>query len=177
MAEEWKDIKGYEGKYQISNLGRVRSLPFQFIKSDGRKISLRGKLMLSFDNGRGYQAIFLNNKGKRKLHKIARLVATAFVPNPENKPEVDHIDANRANDIPSNLRWVTHKENCNHPHFIEAAKRVSIGKASKPIVQMDLEENELKEFSSVIEAANTLEVKYHSISSCLNRRTKNSIWF
>lgn len=99
-VEIWKDIEGYEGLYQISNLGNVKSLKNGLLKG--------GKIF-------GYRYIGLCYNGKYKSFRVARLVAKAFIPNTENKPCVDHINAIRDDDRVENLRWVTHKENTNNP--------------------------------------------------------------
>ena len=99
--EVWKDIEGYPN-YQISNKGRVWSVKRQIYM----------KPLIDTD---GYHRIRITAiNGKRKTEKIHRLVALAFVDNPEGKPEVDHIDRNRQNNCAENLRWVTHSENLRH---------------------------------------------------------------
>lgn len=103
--EIWKDIKGYEGLYQISNLGRVKSLSRMMKK---RKCVELIKVP-SITNG-GYYRLPLCKYGKIKYYHIHRLVAEAFIPNLENKPTVDHIDRNRLNNNVCNLRWATYKE-------------------------------------------------------------------
>lgn len=105
--EIWKDIKGYEGKYQISNLGQVKSL--------GNDRSKKEKIRKLNKRKDGYLQVKLWKNGTYKMFKIHQLVAIAFVPNPDNKTDVDHIDTNRSNCHVSNLRWSTHKENCNNP--------------------------------------------------------------
>lgn len=101
MEEIWKDIEGYEGLYQVSNLGRVKKLP-TILKN-------------SLDK-QGYEVVQLvNENGKKKVLKIHRLVANAFIENTENKPQVDHINTIRNDNRVENLRWVTPKENMNNP--------------------------------------------------------------
>ena len=102
VKEEWKDIAGYEGLYQISNFGHVKSL-----HSNGRVLKLHE------DKG-GYLTVCLFWKCKYKCCKVHRLVASAFIANPENKPTVNHIDGNKKNNRVDNLEWATHKENIVH---------------------------------------------------------------
>lgn len=107
VTEEWRDIVGYEGRYQVSNLGRVRSLNYM---RTGRIQVLRPKI-----SKYGYSEIGLLKYGIMKHYKVARLVALSFIPNPEDKPCIDHIDTIRNNDRMSNLRWVTNSENMRNP--------------------------------------------------------------
>ena len=107
MKEAWKDIKGYEGKYKVSNLGRIKSL---YKNKDG-------KVMKYLSNPNGYLYIALT-KGDRNYKRllIHRLVAIHFIPNPEDKPQVNHIDGNKHNNSVSNLEWVTGSENQIHAY-------------------------------------------------------------
>lgn len=103
MNEIWKDIVGYEGLYQVSNLGRVKSLIYS-------------KILKEFNDGRcdGYSKIKLYKDKSNKTIKISRLVAIAFLPNYNNLPVVNHIDGNKQNNSVNNLEWVTHSENQKH---------------------------------------------------------------
>lgn len=101
--EIWKDIKGWEGLYQVSNLARVRST-FRY-----------KKIIKPYIDKWGYLEVNLYRNNKTTHKKIHRLVAEAFIHNPDNKPCVDHIDTNKLNNLPENLRWCTYRENCNNP--------------------------------------------------------------
>ena len=107
--EIWKDIKGYEGYYQVSNLGNVRSL--DRVGRTGK--NLKGRV-LKQKTTKGYNMVGLYKDGKQKHKTVSRLVAKAFVNNPDKKPEVNHIDENKQNNKADNLEWVTAKENSNH---------------------------------------------------------------
>ena len=89
--EIWKDIEGFEGLYQISSWGRVRSI--------------RG-IIKPYQNKKGYYKVGLHKNGKGHKKRVNRLVALAFIPNPHNLPQVDHIDGNKHNNSVTNLRWV-----------------------------------------------------------------------
>lgn len=99
--EMWKDILGYDGVYQVSNFGRVRNV-------------VRGNHILCQSVSSGYPHVSLNRDGVQKSFLVHRLVATLFVPNYDNKPEVNHIDGNKLNNNSTNLEWVTPKENQIH---------------------------------------------------------------
>ena len=107
--ENWKDIKGYEGIYQISKIGMVKSLA-----GTGSGKRPHDSMMNTFGNGNGYAYVTLTKNKKRRNHYIHRLVAEAFVSNPESKPQVNHIDCNKKNNTWNNLEWVTPKENMRH---------------------------------------------------------------
>lgn len=97
--EEWRDIKGYEGKYQISNLGRVKSL--RDSHNNYREKYIKSRIR------RGYLSVTLCNKGKQKQFLVHRLIAEAFIPNPNNYPQVNHKDENKLNNNIENLEWCT----------------------------------------------------------------------
>ena len=101
MEEIWKDVKDYEGLYQVSNLGRVKSVS-------------RNKIMKLSVKVNGYKDVSLSKGNTKKHYLVHRLVAQAFIPNPENKPTVNHIDEDKINNHVSNLEWATMKEQNNH---------------------------------------------------------------
>lgn len=144
MIEEWKDIKDYENLYQISNLGRVKSLGKTIIDSSGRKRIIKERILKGGKDDKGYLYVCLCKDGIHKYIKVHRLVAETFIPNPNNLPCVDHINTIRDDNRVENLRWVTYEENNNNPltrekykdrkHNIteETKKKMSEAKIGKP---------------------------------------------
>jgi len=152
MTEEWKDIEGYEGLYQVSTLGRVRSLP---------RISCQGHPLKGGyrkpQNRSGYLSICLHKEGVWSKYLMHRLVATTFIPNPENKPEVNHIDGNKHNNRVENLEWCTKSENLMH------ASKV-LHRFGTRVVRVE----DGKVFDSIRDAAQVCGVKCSgNISMCL----------
>ena len=115
QKEIWNPIKGFEGLYEVSNLGRVRSLQRTIIQKNGIAITSKGRFKRIGINSVGYPCVTLCKNGKSKQYSLHRILAKAFIPNPDNKPEVDHINTNRTDCRLENLRWVTHAENMRNP--------------------------------------------------------------
>lgn len=120
MKEVWKDIQGYEGLYQVSNLGRVRHLPYT-IKWGGKLEHRPLKESNQHKNTGGYCIVVLSKNSKSKQFLIHRLVAQAFIPNPDNLPEVNHIDEDKTNNKVDNLEWCDRKYNINYGTRTERA--------------------------------------------------------
>ena len=113
--EIWKDISGYDGYYQVSSLGNIRSVDREIeqLSRYGHTVvrSLKGRAVTPTDNGKGYKIVGLTRNGRRQNYYVHKLVADAFVPNPSEKTEINHKDFNKANNSAENLEWVTHLEN------------------------------------------------------------------
>lgn len=105
MVEIWRDIEGYEGLYQVSSLGRVKLLDYRHTGKE-RIMKVR--------RNNGYLIVGLCRDGKQKTFKVHRLVATAFISNPENLPQINHKDEDKTNNIVENLEWCSAKYNCNY---------------------------------------------------------------
>ena len=119
MEEIWKDIKNYEGMYQVSSLGRVRSLDRYVNSSEGRKQFIKGKILkLCYNQKINMYEIHLRKNNKRKCFKVHRLVAEAFIKNddPINKTTINHKDGNRKNNSLENLEWVSYSQNLKHAY-------------------------------------------------------------
>lgn len=113
--EIWKDITGYEGVYQVSNFGRIKSLG-RFLKRGESKIFVDEFIMSGGSTPIGYKTVNLTKNKVRKAFSVHRLVAKAFIPNPEGKPEVNHIDGDKLNNNYTNLEWCTRRENLQHAY-------------------------------------------------------------
>ena len=121
--ENWKDIKGYEGFYQVSDLGRVKSLERDVFNSRGIVYHLKEKILVQGSSKDGYSLVCLSKNGKMKTMKVHRLVAMAFLPNPENKPQVNHKDEVKNNNVVDNLEWCDISYNANYGTKIERQKQ------------------------------------------------------
>lgn len=119
----WKDIKGYEGLYQVSDSGKIRSLD-RIVKDNTRERyqHIKGKELKFTDNGKGYKLVFLTKASIRENKYVHRLVAETFIPNPNNLPEVNHKDLDKNNNCITNLEWISNIDNKRHYQKTEIAK-------------------------------------------------------
>lgn len=113
FMEIWKDIKGYKGLYQISNLGRVKSLSRKVRQRYGYR-KIKESIMAASEKENGYLVVRLSNKGQHKMFYIHRLVGIYFVPNPHNKPDINHKKSNKKDNRWFRLEWATKSENLIH---------------------------------------------------------------
>lgn len=113
MGELWKGIRGYEGLYEVSSKGRIRSLD-RIVYQGEKPRHIKGRLIKGWNNGSGYFVVSLCKLGQRKVHYIHRLVADHFLENPHNMPEVNHIDYDKSNNNLDNLEWVSRLDNIKH---------------------------------------------------------------
>ena len=143
-SEIWKDVAGYEGFYQVSNKGNVRSVERK--DSIGRKCG--GRILKPINNRRGYLRVILWKNGKYKTNFIHRLVAEAFVPNPDNLPQVNHLDEVKTNNELSNLEWCDSKHNVNYGTRNDRAAQAQ----SKKVRAVNAKTGEVVTFNSTVEA-------------------------
>ena len=164
MIEIFKDIKDYEGLYQVSNLGQILSLNYRNTGKPG--------LMNPGKDKKGYLLVNLYKNRKRKSYKIHQLVAEHFIPNPDNLPEINHIDEDKTNNRVDNLEWKSHKDNCNHGTRNERIVKANTnGKRSKPVLQLSLSGDLIREWPSTAECGRN-GFNQRNIVSCCNGKLK-----
>jgi hypothetical protein len=169
--EIWRDIIGYEGLYQVSNMGRVKSLERDVASKNGSKRTVREQILKSNTNQDGYLQVSLYYSGKMKTFKIHRLVCEAFHENPKNKPCVNHIDENKTNNAASNLEWCTYEENNNHG--------THTARISKPVGQYTRDGKLIKIWQSASEVERQLGFATQNITAVARgkRKTANGyVW-
>lgn len=171
---EWKLVKGFEGQYEVSNTGLIKSLR----GTTERIMKPRRKKIIKKDGSveDGYEELILSNKGVRYSKLVHRLVAEAFIPNPQIKPEVNHIDEDKGNNSVENLEWNTHEENSNH-----GTKNIrSANKQSMAVIGVDECGNIVEIHSSIRSAERLTGFGHSNISDCSNGKIakyKGLEWF
>ena len=180
--EVWKDVVGYEGLYQVSNFGRVKSLD-RIVKhsKDHTRIQYGRIRKIHINKRDGYVYVGLHNKGEKKRYKVHRLVALAFIDNPLNKPEVNHLDECKANNNVENLEWVTRSENENWGTKTERKVHntdysIIAKKNSKKVIQYDINNNVIGEWNSLAEIYRVLGYSTGNISSCCTGKYKRPLY-
>ena len=158
MKEEWQPVQGFEGFYEVSKTGKIRSLP--------RNGTISTKRILKQRDVRGYMQVRLQKNGKSKDAKVHRIVAQAFIENPLNKREVNHKDGNKHNNDVKNLEWATSSENQLHSFYV-------LGNQLKPVNQLTRDGEFVKAWRCIKEAAKQLKIDASTITNTCrdNRKT------
>ena len=171
--EEWRDIKGFEGYYQISNMGRVKILKRTVWNSGrGYYVTVPEKIRKAKKNNGGYLLVQLSKDGKRKYCLMHRLVAQAFLKNPMGYTEVNHIDENKENNCAENLEWCSRSYNVNYGTRNE--------KLSKAVIGINKISGLIVEFPPLSEATRQTGISHGNICECCNGKRKSAgghIWF
>lgn len=182
MREKWLPIRGFEGLYEVSNLGNIRSLD-RSVKRNGKTLKfLRGKILKKQKYSNGYLFVSLSVEGKVKGFSVSRLVATHFIENPNNLPEVNHINEDKNDNRCENLEWISHKDNINHGTAIERrtknsdfsgsrnpmfGKKGILNKCATP-VQVFKDDRYIGSFPSIAMAAEILELNSSLVARVAN---------
>lgn len=172
--EIFKDIYGYEGLYQISNYGRVKSIARVIFEKNGKKRKIKQTILTQKNNGRNYLSVGLNKNGVPIIHYVHRLAAKAFIINIKNKATVNHRDGNKFNNKIENLEWATYSENNKHSFDtgLKKPSRAMLGKKgskspfAKPVLQFDMDGKFIARFSSVVEATIFTGISAGNICGC-----------
>ena len=183
--EQWLPIDGFDGMYLISNYGRVKSLNYNRTNQE--------KILKSATNNKGYQVVVLCKDGKQKMFRVHRLVAMAFIPNPNNYTEVNHIDECKTNNHVSNLEWCTVEYNNNYGTRNKKISKALIGKfsgdnnpkywfekfgkehpRSKQVIQLTLDGDYIKSWDSAIDVKRKLGYNQGNIGSCCRGARKSA---
>lgn len=167
--EVWKDVPNYEGIYKVSNFGRIKMVKRTLIDSLGKKINKKEHI-LKPRTGNRYYMIALYKNGKREDLLLHRLIAQTFIPNPENKPFVNHKDENCFNNCSDNLMWCTQKENMNWGTINERMSKNS--KSKRKVNQYDMDGNFIKQWDCMTDfyKSKGLKLKTGIIECCKGRR-------
>jgi len=180
LNEEFRDIKGYEGQYQVSNYGRVKRLEKkEILKSKNQHINFCSyrtvkEKILSNIYCKGYCRVTLSKNSIKKIFQVHRLVAQAFIPNPNDLPEVNHKKENeKDNNRIENLEWVTSKENCNYGNRNSKISK----KTSKKIIQYDLNFKKIKVWRNISEASKYYNTTVSNIVLCLKNKNKTAVGY
>lgn len=164
--------------YQVSNLGRVKSL---FRITVGKKTkTLNERILKQSPDGKGYMMVWLYSNNRRKSAKVHRLVAEAFIPNSESKPQIDHINADKKDNSVENLRWCTCKENFSNPITYKKnaeSKTGPLNHHSRRVKQYALDGSFIKEWGCINDACRALGFYHSHISQCCNGKRKKAYGF
>lgn len=180
--EIWKDIPGYEGLYQVSNQGRVKSLLRKAVVQGNSYRSVPSKILFLNMSRGGYATVCLCRENKKMTHLLHRLVAQAFVANPDSKRTVNHINGDKSDNRASNLERNTYSENIVHAFKVLGRRptRHWLGKGgkgfhlNKKIYQLSIDGKFIREFNSITEAAESINVCLSAISQVLTGKHKTA---
>lgn len=174
MEELWKPIDGYEGYYEVSNLGVIRSVEHYVTRKNGVSFFCRQQIILPFKDRKGYLEVILYKGGRSKHIKVHRAVALAFIPQIQGKAEINHKDENKENNSVPNLEWCDHLSNIRYGTGIERGRtnrtpkiRKTVG---KPILMIDLNGNIVKRYECISDVCLDHISSSHVTECCKGKR-------
>ena len=169
--EYWKPVVGYEGLYEVSNWGRVKSIK-RIVKSPRGTRTVKERILNPRKDRRGYLYVILSKYNIKKTLTVHRLVALHFIDNPNNYPYVNHKDEQKDNNVVSNLEWCDAKYNSNYgTRNKKISEKMTNGKLSKPVLQYDLEGNLIREWASACECGRN-GFDTGAVNACCNNKYK-----
>ena len=174
--EEWKNIKGFEGLYQVSNEGRVKSLQREITYKDGRKKIIKERILKNLLSDLGYYHVMLSKNGVAKRYKVHRLVANEFIENPNNLPIINHKDENPKNNVVDNLEWCTQGYNVRYGTMIERGRQKQLNRKdlSKEVEQYNLDKQLIETYKSASEVIRkNSQFSIASITRCCRGEQNN----
>lgn len=170
MQEIWKPIEGYEGQYEASNTGYIKSIERDVMRKDGKKYHRKERILKTWVDRGGYLQVSLyDKKRKKKTCKVHRLIGLTFLRTVEGKGEINHIDEDKTNNAVWNLEWCTRKENINYGTRNQ--------RTSKPVAQFTKNGEFVKLHQSVHSAGRSLGIYYQNICACAHGRAKTAYGF
>lgn len=177
MSEVWKDIDDYEGLYQVSNMGRVRSLD-RIVKNHYSFKQVKGRILKQTSTKLNYKRVTFSINQKQKSFLVHRLIAKAFIPNPHNCPIINHKDENPANNNISNLEWCTHTYNMNYGTAISRKTKKLLNKQGAKKVYQYLKGELIKVWPSASECRRSGFSQGHVSSCCrgVRKQHKGFTW-
>ena len=178
--EEWRPIVGYEGKYEVSNMGNVKSLERTVWDNRGYYKTIQERIMKLGKNIDGYLQVGLYRERKRKFYLVHRLVATAFCENPHGYTEVNHIDEDKTNNCAENLEYCSRSYNLTYNDRAKKAGKKAGKKRSKPVIGIDKVTGLIVEFLSAKEAESHTGIAQSHICACCKGKQKsagNFYWY
>lgn len=182
MEEIWKPIKGYEGLYEVSNYGKIKSLNRKIKNKNNKIIILKEKILKPAPIKTGHLNVILSKNNIKKHCYVHRLVAEAFIKNPKKLPFINHKDENPKNNYVNNLEWCDAQYNNTYGTFIErrvkntdfAKRSLTANKYQLKVVQLDLKNNIIEIYNSLTEASQKTNTQLSKICSCCKGKRKTS---